>query len=104
MIEPRSSSLGGTNVVTSRQATLKGGEINSGDLVALIDGRIGQVVSFYSCDGDDMIYAQLEAHNRISDFCFELDFEMVFVDVDLIIEAVIWKKTKRWIFAIVPLY
>ena len=51
-----------------------------------------------------MIYAQLEAHNRISDFCFELDFEMVFVDVDLIIEAVIWKKTKRWIFAIVPMY
>ena len=99
-----SHSLDDTNVFTSKSATLKGGLVNSGDLVALIDGRVGQVVSFYQCDDDDIIYAQLEAHRRISDFYFELDFEMVFVEVALIVESLIWKKTSGSIFAIVPLY
>ena len=104
MHNARMHSLGETCVVTSRSATCTGGEVVSGDLVAMSDGRVWMVVSFYKWERDHRIYAELEAHAHISDFDFAIEFETVFVDVALIVEPVIWKRKSYSIFAIVPLY
>ena len=91
-------------MVQSKSATLKGGEVHYGDLVALSDGRVAQVASFYKWEHDHRIYAQVEAHERISDFNFAIEFETDFVDVALIVEPLIWYRKPRSIFAVVPMY
>lgn len=104
MVDSCVRSLGETTVVQSKSATLKGGEVHYGDLVALSDGRVAQVASFYKWEHDHRIYAQVEAHERISDFNFAIEFETDFVDVALIVEPLIWYRKPRSIFAVVPMY
>ena len=102
---PRSYALGGgVTLFQSSGATCQGGEIKSGDMVSFSDGSIGKVISFSQCDGDERIYAQAEVHELISGFDFQLGYEVLFVDVSMIVEAVCWKTKPRSIFAIVPMY
>ena len=105
---PREFSLGADinlKLAQSATATLKGGEVTSGDVVAMLDGRIGKVTSFWQSESNDTtLYAQVDVHEHIACFDFEAECsEHLFIDVKLIIEPVMWYRKKNTIFAIVPM-
>ena len=103
--KPRALMLHGQTVYNSQSATLRIGDVYVGDVVLLLDGSIGKVISLWR--NDDVIYAGVEVHNAIpeSPMLFELAGRGVdFIDCRLFVELVAWYSKAHAMLAILPKY
>lgn len=105
LTRPRTSIIDGQRVQSSTAGTFRCGDICKDDMVFLMDGSLGKVVSLWALD--ETIMLRLEIHRA----CIEsrLHFELnpsheSFVDSRLVVEPVFWYPKHDAIIAIVPAY
>jgi len=98
----------GKKVWTSKEATLPGGLMHTGDMVFLKSGAIGQIQSFFDIEGtDEHLVSHIEVHKPLEEpMRFNIAVaEVVFTSTSDIVEPVYWHiSPKGFIVAIVPEY
>ena len=106
LLAPRNVCINGMSVTHSRTASLTCGDVSTGDMVALLDGSIGRVISFWQ-NCNSIISAGLQLHMQLpnTQMLYQLQsHDVAFVDVRSIVEPIFWYAKSNSIFVVVPDY
>ena len=106
LINPRVSSISGQRVLISTSGTFRCSDIHTNDIVLLVDGSLGKVVSL--CTGcDETIILGVEIHRKCADarLQYELNpYQVDFIDARQVVEPVFWYSGVDAIIAAAPAY
>jgi len=96
IINPWSVNFAGVNFRASKQAVLPCGSLFAGDVLILVDGRVGLLERFWMQGGDDVIVAQIALYAPCETKDNQWDHSntsTVAINVDSIVDAVMWFTT-----------
>lgn len=93
LVSPTACTINGTLYDRSRKAILEIGEASANDMVALRNGAVAKIISFWQRSGDESIIAELEIYECINDdvrIRALQRFERAFFDVANFVDTCVW--------------
>ena len=89
--------------VFSKVAQLPCGEIHKSDKVLLVDGAIGEIVCFRAIG--EYLFVQLLMYDALTNLSIDVNYSSeTFLDVDDIVEPILWYRAATHITIIRPSY